>query len=114
MFERKYEKVVPRAVFINRMLVYIGFAVLLILISLGIGIAGYHWIAGLKHWIDSLLNASMILGGMGPVDTLTKADAKIFASLYALFSGLVFIGIMGIILAPIVHRMIHTFHVDDK
>jgi hypothetical protein len=113
MFERKHEKVVPRAVFIKRVLVYIGFAVLLILISLGIGIAGYHWIAGLS-WIDSLLNASMILGGMGPVDTLTGVNAKIFASLYALFSGLVFIGIMGIILTPIVHRMIHTFHVDDK
>jgi hypothetical protein len=80
---------------------------------LGIGIAGYHWIANL-NWIDSLLNASMILGGMGPVDPLTGAGAKIFASLYALFSGLVFIGIMGIILAPIMHRMIHTFHVDDK
>ncbi len=113
MFERKYEKVISRPIFVKRVTVYIGFAVLLILISLGIGIAGYHWIAGL-NWIDSLLNASMILGGMGPVDTLTRVDAKIFASFYALFSGLVFIGIMGIVLAPIVHRMIHTFHVDDK
>ena len=112
MFERKNEKVVPVAFFIKRLLVHIGFAVLLILIALGIGIAGYHWIANLK-WIDSLLNASMILGGMGPVDVLTGVAAKIFASLYALFSGLVFIGIMGIILTPIVHRMIHTFHVDD-
>ena len=112
MLEHKNQKVVSRTAFIKRIIVYIGFALLLILISLGIGISGYHWIAGLK-WIDSLLNASMILGGMGPVDALTGVNAKIFASLYALFSGLVFIGIMGIILTPVVHRMIHTFHVDD-
>jgi len=113
MLEHKNQKVVSRTAFIKRIIVYIGFALLLILISLGIGISGYHWIAGLK-WIDSLLNASMILGGMGPVDALTSVNAKIFASFYALFSGLIFIGIIGIILTPIMHRMIHKFHVEDK
>ena len=112
MFEHKNQKVVSRAVFIKRVIKYIGFAVLLILISLSMGIAGYHWFAGLS-WIDSLLNASMILGGMGPVDALTKTDAKIFASCYALFSGLIFIAIIGIILTPVMHRIIHKFHVED-
>ncbi len=113
MFERKHEKVVPAPVFLGRVLVYLGFALLLIGVALAIGIAGYHWIAGLS-WIDSLLNASMILGGMGPVNSLTGVGAKVFASLYALFSGLVFIAVMGIIFTPVVHRMLHSFHVDDK
>ena len=75
--------------------------------------AGYHFIAGLP-WIDSLLNASMILGGMGPVDTLTSAPAKIFASAYALFSGLAFIGVASLMLAPFVHRLLHAFHLDKE
>ena len=69
-------------------------------------------IAGLA-WVDALLNASMILGGMGPVDTLPTQSAKIFASLYALFCGLVFVGTMGLVISPILHRMLHKFHIDD-
>ena len=113
MFERKYQEIVPFSVFMRRLVRFIGLAILLILVALCIGIAGYHWIAGL-NWVDSLLNASMILGGMGPVDVLTTTAAKIFASLYALFSGLVFIAVMGIVFSPIVHRMLHKFHMDDK
>ncbi len=113
MFEKKHQKIVSLSVFIKRMAAYIGVVLLLILSVLFIGVAGYHWIAGLS-WIDSLLNASMILGGMGPVDRLIQTDAKIFASVYALFSGLVFIAVMGILFAPILHRMLHTFHMEDK
>jgi hypothetical protein len=113
MFEQKHQKIAPVSVFIRRLAGYIGIAALLILIALFIGIAGYHWIAGFD-WIDSLLNASMILGGMGPVNSLTNAGAKVFASVYALFSGLVFIAVMGIVFSPIVHRMLHTFHFEDK
>lgn len=113
MFERKHQKIAPLSVFIGRLVGYIGIAVILIFIALSMGIAGYHWVAGFD-WIDSLLNASMILGGMGPVNLLTTAGAKVFASMYALFSGLVFIAVMGIVFTPIVHRMLHTFHVDDK
>ena len=113
MFERKHEKVIPVSVFAKRMIVYVGVSILFIFAALLIGIAGYHWIAGLD-WIDSLLNASMILGGMGPVNSLSGAGAKVFASLYALFSGLVFIAIMGIILAPVVHRVIHKFHMEEE
>jgi hypothetical protein len=88
-------------------------ALSLILVALSMGIAGYHWLAGLT-WIDSLLNASMILGGMGPVNPLTSTGAKVFASAYALFSGLVFIAVMGVVFSPLLHRMLHKFHMDDK
>ena len=113
MFERKHQDVAPVPVFMKRLAVCLGSAILLILIALFIGIAGYHWFAGFT-WIDSLLNASMILGGMGSVDQLTSTGAKLFASAYALFSGLVFIAVMGVVLSPIAHRMLHEFHMDGK
>ena len=113
MFERKHQKVASIPVFIKRLALCFGTALLLILAALLIGVAGYHWIAGLA-WIDALLNASMILGGMGPVDTLTSTGGKVFASAYALFSGLVFIAVMGVVFSPLLHRMLHKFHMDDK
>jgi len=113
MFERRHEELAPVHVFIKRVLLCIGLAILLILIALFIGIIGYHWTAGLG-WVDSLLNASMILGGMGQVDPLTNTAAKVFASVYALFSGLVFIAVMGFVFSPIAHRMLHKFHIDDR
>jgi len=113
MFERKHQQVAPAKVFIRRMAGYFGIVILLISSVLFIGIAGYHWLAGLG-WVDSLLNASMILGGMGPVNPLTNTAAKIFASGYALFSGLVFIAVMGIVLVPIMHRVLHIFHMDGN
>jgi TRAP-type C4-dicarboxylate transport system permease small subunit len=112
-FERRHENLAPVPVFIKRLVASIGMAVLLIAFVLFVGIAGYHWLAGFD-WVDSLLEASMILGGMGPVSQLPSTAAKVFASIYALFSGLLFIGIMGIVLAPVVHRMLHKFHVDEK
>ena len=87
-------------------------ALIVIGIALGIGVAGYHWLGGLG-WVDSLLNASMILGGMGPVDPLKSDTAKIFAALYALFSGLAFIGIAGLMLAPFAHRLLHRVHLEE-
>ncbi|HVQ40197.1 MAG TPA: hypothetical protein VMS31_21835 [Pyrinomonadaceae bacterium] len=111
MFEGKHEKVVPLSVFARRMLGAVGVAMGLVVPALAIGIAGYHWIDQLD-WVDSLLEASMILGGMGPVNPLRNDGAKIFASAYALLSGLVLIGVMGIILTPITHRVLHKFHVE--
>jgi hypothetical protein len=99
MFERKHEKLAPLSVFVRRMVNSVAMASLLVLAALSIGVSGYHWIAGFD-WVDSLLEASMILGGMGPVNRLTTTGVKIFASAYALFSGLMFIGVMGIVLAP--------------
>jgi hypothetical protein len=112
MFERKHESLAPLSVFIKRMANSVAMAGLLVVAALSIGISGYHWIAGLS-WVDSLLDASMILGGMGPVNQLTTTAAKIFASAYALFSGLIFIGVMGIVLMPVAHRLLHKFHFDE-
>jgi len=113
MFERKHEKLAPVSVFIRRIALSLITAGVLVLAALFIGIAGYHWIAGFD-FVDSLLEASMILGGMGPVNQLTSNSAKVFAAGYALFSGLIFIAVMGIVFSPIVHRMLHTFHIDDN
>jgi len=81
--------------------------------SLGLGILGYHFIAGF-NWIDSLLNAAMILTGMGPVGSLNSDSAKVFAAAYALFSGLVFITAAGILFAPIFHRVLRRFHIEER
>lgn len=94
------------------MLTHVGIAGLLIGTALLIGVTGYHNLAGLG-WVDSLLEASMILSGMGPVYPLSSMQAKIFASGYALFSGLVFIAVMGIVFAPVLHRILHKFHIDE-
>ena len=84
-----------------------------ILFSLWVGILGYHYFEGIG-WIDSLLNASMILGGMGPVNELHTDSGKIFASMYALFSGIIFLVTVAIIIAPAVHRFLHRLHIDEK
>jgi hypothetical protein len=83
----------------------------LIAVSLGIGVLGYHVTAGLG-WIDALLNASMILTGMGPVSPLTTDGAKLFASAYALFSGVIFIASAGVAVGPVAHRFLHRFHLE--
>lgn len=113
MYEHRKQPLLSTAKFLKRVARHwlAGFGVLVI--GLGGGILGYHYIAGLR-WIDSLLNASMILGGMGPVDPVPTNGAKIFASCYALFSGLAFIGIVSVLLAPFVHRLLHRVHAEER
>jgi hypothetical protein len=89
-----------------------GIAVSVVLASLGAGMVGYHTLEDLP-WIDSLVNASMILGGMGPVDQLHTSGGKIFASFYSLYSGIVFLVASGLIVAPIFHRFLHHFHLEN-
>jgi hypothetical protein len=113
MFERKHEKLAPVSVFVRRMAKSVAMAGLLEAGALFLGVSGYHWIAGFS-WVDSLVEASMILGGMGPVNQLTTKGAKLFASGYALFSGLMFIAVLGIVLAPVTHRLLHKFHIDEE
>ena len=113
MYENRREKLLTRAEFALRVLWHFSFGVGVATIALFAGMLGYRYLAGLS-WVDSLLNASMILGGMGPVDTLNTDGAKIFASFYALFSGLVFIGLLGVLLAPFIHRVMHKFHLDES
>ncbi len=110
-FERRTEKLAPLSVFAQRVALAVAAACCIIATVLFIGVAGYHWLGGFD-WLDSLLEASMILGGMGPVNPLKSTGVKLFASGYALFSGLVFIGIMGIVLTPVVHRILHKFHAE--
>ena len=110
-YEGSKQKLAPLSVFARRLISAVGVACGIIGIVLFIGVAGYHWLDDL-NWIDSLLEASMILGGMGPVNPIKTTSAKVFASAYALFSGLVFIGIMGIVLTPIAHRLLHKYHVE--
>src|SRR5207248_9749566 len=113
MYEHRKHPLLSRAEFSKRVgrhgLVALG----VFAFGLGIGVVGYHFLGHLK-WIDSLLNASMILGGMGPVAPLPSTAAKIFASFYAWFSGLSFIGIVSVLVAPSVHRMLHRFHAEDR
>jgi hypothetical protein len=113
MYEHRKQPLLNRTKFLERVARHwlAGFGVLGV--GFGPGVVGYHYIAGLS-WIDSLLNASMILGGMGPVDPLRTDRAKIFASFYALFSGLAFIGIVSVLLAPFVHRLLHRVHAEEQ
>jgi hypothetical protein len=111
--ESRKEPLAPISVFLRRFLKFGSLAVALIVLALGIGILGYHYVAEFS-WIDSLLNASMILGGMGPMGDLSNDAAKLFASAYALFSGLMFISITGILLTPFAHRTLHVFHLDEE
>lgn len=109
MFEKRHQDVIPHRQFAIRLLKSLGTAVIVVAVALSIGVAGYHWTVGLS-WIDALLNASMILTGMGPVDDMTTTGSKLFASAYALFSGLVFVSVIAVILIPIAHRILHMFH----
>jgi hypothetical protein len=117
-FEHRSEPLLTRAEFAWRVARQLLYGIAAIVVALGTGVLGYHVIDGLG-WVDSLLNASMILGGMGPVDPLKNDAAKVFASFYALFSGLFFIALLGFLLGPFLHRLIHRFHLetdddDDK
>jgi hypothetical protein len=111
MYEHRTHLLLTGAQFARRVARHGLVALFVIAIALGIGVFGYHFIAHLS-WIDALLNASMILGGMGPVDQLQSSASKLFASFYALFSGLAFIGIAGVMFAPFAHRLLHRFHLE--
>jgi hypothetical protein len=113
MFEHRREKLLPFPLFLRRLAVCLGIAAVIVAIGVGIGVLGYHYCAGF-NWIDSLLNACMILAGMGPVGELPTHTAKVFASLYALFSGLLFISIMAVIISPLMHRVLHKFHIAEE
>lgn len=97
----------------HRMLLHGALSAGILIISLGIGVLGYHVLEGLP-WLDALLNAAMILGGMGPVNPVVTPGGKLFASFYALFSGMIFLVIFGIIVTPIAHRILHILHLDTE
>jgi hypothetical protein len=113
MYESIHHSVASPAVFAGRVLRHAGAAIAIVSGSLAIGVLGYHSIEHLP-WIDALLNASMLMGGMGPVDVLRTNAGKLFASFYALYCGLVLLVAAGILFAPILHRLMHRFHVEGE
>lgn len=113
MYERRHENLLTPHEFGARVLRQGGWVGVMVAAALSVGVLGYHLLVGLS-WIDALLNASMILGGMGPVDPITTTGGKLFASFYALFSGLFVIAAAGVLLAPFLHRMMHKFHIESK
>jgi hypothetical protein len=113
MFENKTDPIAPRKVFITRVASSFLISLCVVSGSLGIGTAGYH-IFGELAWIDALLNAAMILAGMGPVDPMKSNSGKLFATFYCLFSGIVFLTLLAIILTPIYHRFLHSFHLEEE
>ncbi len=112
-YEQRNDALISRAAFMRRLLRSGSVAGIVVLIALLVGILGYHLTEHLS-WLDSLLNASMILGGMGPVAELQTVAGKIFASFYAFFNGFVFLGVASVLFAPMLHRLMHRFHMEKK
>jgi hypothetical protein len=113
MFEHRSQPLLSRGAFMRRLASSASLGVGLIAVSLFIGMLGYHVFERLA-WIDSFLNASMLLGGMGPVEELQTYAGKLFAGMYALYCGLAVIMVAAIMFAPIVHRLLHGFHVEGS
>jgi hypothetical protein len=111
MYEHHTAPLLPRRQFWQRMLRHGGAAAAAIAVSLAAGTIGYHMLGHLA-WVDAFENASMILGGMGPVDPITSTSGKLFASFYALYSGVVFLVVAGLLFTPVLHRLLHHFHVE--
>jgi hypothetical protein len=111
VFEHRAQPLLPWNAFTRRILRYAGFALGMVLGSWLMGAVGYRVLEGMG-WVDAILNAAMILGGMGPVNELHTTAGKLFASVYALFAGIVFLMAVGVILAPIAHRLYHRFHLE--
>jgi len=113
-YERRHHALLPWPAFRRRLAVNVMLGLVITFGSLGVGMAGYWWFEGFG-FVQSFLNASMILGGMGPVDQLETVGGKLFAGFYALYSGLAVLAVAGLVLAPLIHRLLHHFHAaDDK
>lgn len=112
MFERPDRPLISRKKFVNRVLRNLLWSSYIVAFSLAVGTLGYHFIAELG-WVDSFYNSSMILTGMGPVSVLKTVSGKLFASFYALFSGIAFLTTIAVFLAPLAHRFMHKFHLED-
>ena len=111
MYEHRTDRLLPKPAYRRRVARQGVIGLSLALFALVVGMVGYHVLEGMA-WIDALVNASMILGGMGPVNELHTVGGKIFASAYALFSGAGFLVIVALIMAPVFHRFLHRFHLE--
>lgn len=113
MFEKCYHELISTSLFLTRMLWHLLFGIVVIALALFMGMWGYHHYESMS-WTDAFVNAAMILSGMGPLGNLATQGGKIFAGFYALFSGLLFILVLGIIYGPIIHRFLHKFHLEEQ
>lgn len=112
MYEHRTERLLTRREFALRQLRHLAVAFVIIVVSLVVGAAGYRWTEGMG-WLDAVLNASMILSGEGPVTAVGTGAGKVFATVYALYSGVVLLVAVGVIVAPAFHRIIHKLHMDE-
>lgn len=112
-FEPRSAPLAPKAVFYSRVLRAAAIALAVVVIALLIGVVGYHLIEDLS-WLDAFHQASLLLSGMGPVETMQTSGGKAFDSCYALFCGVVLLGTTGILFAPVIHRVLHRFHAEDS
>lgn len=112
-YEHRSAHLLPFRQFLRRMVRHVGLVAVVVIVSLGIGMVGYVELARMS-WVDAFVNAAMLLGGMGPVGELPNDASKIFAGVYALYAGLVFIVSAGVLLAPVVHRILHRLHADGR
>jgi len=113
MYEHRSEPMLSPRHFLRRLSQHIVCALGVVLVSLLIGMLGYHVLAG-QAWVDAFLNAAMLLGGMGPVGTISTPAGKIFAALFALYAGLVLIAVTTLLLAPVLHRILHSVHLEAQ
>lgn len=113
MYEHGAQPLLPRRLFAQRILAHLGTATVLVLVSLLLGMAGYHWLAR-ETWIDAFVNSAMLLGGMGQVGDVTSTAGKLFAGWFALYAGLVLIASFVILVTPVLHRVIHRIHLEGK
>ncbi len=109
--ERKHEPIAPATVFYRRVVRALWLTIAIISFSLALGACGYHYFGDLE-WLDAVLNAAMILTGMGPVNPMTTPGGKLFSIFYCLYSGIAFLSLVAIVLTPIYHRFLHRFHFD--
>jgi hypothetical protein len=113
MYERRSEPLLPFRLFLGRLATSAALGLAIVAVSLLIGMAGYRFIVKLG-WMDAFLNASMLLGGMGPIDPPKTAAGKLFSGLYALYCGFAVLGVAGVIFAPVFHRFLHRFHLEGE
>jgi hypothetical protein len=113
MYEAKHQPLLTRSAFYRRIAVHVAMAVALVLVSLCAGMAGYMATEQMPA-LDAFLNAAMLLGGMGPVSALNTSAGKLFAGVFALYAGLVFIACAALVLTPLIHRVLHHFHFSEK
>jgi hypothetical protein len=113
VFEHKSEPLLPRRAFLGRLATSSSIGMVIVALSLLIGMVGYHALEGLS-WLNAFLNASMLLGGMGPTDPIHTPAGKLFAGLYALYCGFAVLAVAGLIFAPVFHRFLHRFHLEGN